>query len=404
MEEASVPKDEEVPTVLAEHVRGYHAYLLDLGYSRSAAKKHRQLVVHLSKWLDLHDVAVHDLTAAATEGFFHGRRARGTPNLRTPRSLDPLFAYLRGCGILAEPVAAVPSDPVEWFLDRYRRHLREERGVVAGTAHFYVYIAGLFAAERRGEDGLDWSGLRTGDITSFATRTCAGRSLSSARQVVSALRSVLRFLAMEGLCAMDLDQAVLSVAGRASALPRGIASADVERLMAACECTGGIELRDRAIILLLCRLGLRGGEVIGLHLEDIDWRSGVLVVKGKGGRRDRLPLSEEVGGALAAYLAVRPRVEDRAVFLRQSAPLRGLAETGSLRALMERACGRAGIAYVNPHRLRHTVATSMLRHGVSLNDIGRVLGHQATAVTATYASVDLATLREVVRPWPAVRP
>lgn len=398
-----MPKTERASTRLAEHVSGYHAYLLGMGYSRSAAKKHRQLVVHLSDWLERYDVAVHDLTAAATEGFFRARRAHGTPNLRTPRSLVPLLAYLRDCGVLAEPVRAVPSDPVERFLDRYRRHLLEECGVVEGTAHFYVYVAGLFAAERR-SDGLDWSTLRAGEITGFATRTCAGRSLSSARQVVSALRSVLRFLAMEGLTDMSLDQAVLSVAGRAASLPRGIGSGDVERLVAACEGTSAIELRDRAIVLALCRLGLRGGELIGMRLDDIDWRSGVLVVRGKGGRRDRLPLSEEVGGALAAYLAVRPRVEDRAVFLRQSAPRRGLAETGSLRAVMERACARAGIAYVNPHRLRHTVATSMLRQGVSLNDIGQVLGHQATAVTATYASVDLVTLRVVVRPWPAVRP
>ena len=396
-------KAEEGPPGLAEHARGYHAHLLGLGYSRSAAKKHCQLVVHLSEWLERHDVAVHELTAAATEGFFRARRAHGTPNLRTPRSLDPLLAYLRSCGIIAEPVSAVPSDPVGWFLARYRRYLLEERGVVEGTAHFYAYIAGLLAAGRRCDDDLDWSTLRAGEITSFATRTCAGRSLSSARQVVSALRSVLRFLAMEGLCEVRLDQAVLSVAGSTSSLPRGIGSADVEKLVAACAGTSAIELRDRAIVLLLCRLGLRGGEVIGLRLDDIDWRAGVLVVRGKGGRQDRLPVSEEVGGALAAYLAVRARVEDRAVFLRGSAPRRGLAETGSLRAVMERACARAGIAYVNPHRLRHTVATSMLRQGVSLNDIGQVLGHQATAVTATYASVDLVTLRAVARPWPAVR-
>lgn len=398
-----MPNAEEVPAGLAEHVPGYHAYLLGLGYSRSAAKKHRQLVVHLSQWLELHDVAVCDLTATATEGFFGARRAHGTPNLRTPRSLDPLLTYLRGCGILAEPVPALPSDPVERFLDRYRRYLLEERGVAVGTAHFYVYIAGLFAAGRRCDGSLDWSALRAGEVTSFAACTCAGRSLSSARQVVSAMRSVLRFLAMEGLCELSLDQAVLSVAGRAPSLPRGIGSADVERLVAACGGPSGIDLRDRAIMLLLCRLGLRGGEVIGLRLEDIDWRSGVVVVRGKGGRRDRLPLSEEVGGALADYLAVRARVEDRAVFLRQSAPRRALAETGSLRAVMERVCARAGIGYVNPHRLRHTVATSMLRQGVSLNDIGQVLGHQGTAVTSTYARVDLVTLRTVARPWP-VRP
>jgi integrase/recombinase XerD len=240
-------------------------------------------------------------------------------------------------------------------------------------------------------------------VTSFVSRTCSGRGPSSARQVVSALRNLLRFLAMEGLVDLGLDHAVLSVAGRSSSLPRGISPADVEALVAACDGESAIGRRDRAIVLLLCRLGLRGGEVIGLRLDDIDWRAGEIVVTGKGGRRDRLPLPADVGGALADYLQERPRVDDRAVFLRQFAPIRALAETGAIRAVLERACARAGIAYVSPHRLRHTVATGMLRAGVSLRDIGQVLGHQATAVTATYAKVDLATLRALARRWPEVR-
>ncbi|MGH9099765.1 MAG: tyrosine-type recombinase/integrase, partial [Acidimicrobiales bacterium] len=207
-----------------------------------------------------------------------------------------------------------------------------------------------------------------------------------------------------GLTELSLDDAVLPVAGRSSALPRGIGSSDVEALVAACDGESVIERRDRAIVLLLCRLGLRGGEVIGLRLDDVDWRSGEIVVVGKGGRRDRLPLPEEVGTALAAYLEVRPAVSDRAVFLRQAAPIRALGETGSIRAVLQRACVRAGIAYANPHRLRHTVATSMLRSGVSLRDIGQVLGHQATAVTATYARVDVVALQQLSRPWPEVRP
>lgn len=387
---------------LAEHVSGYHAHLLELGYSRSAANKHRQLVTHLSRWLEHEGVATRELSASATEGFFRARQAQGFANLRTSRSLAPLFDYLALRGALDPVGLAKASDPGEVFLDRYRRFLREERGLVEGTIRFYLHIAGLLVGERRRGDSVDWS-LRASDVTSFATRTCNGRSLSSIRQVISALRSVLRFLALEGVAAVALDHAVLSVAGRSASLPRGISARDLEALVAACDGGSAIERRDRAIVLLLCRLGLRGGEVVGLHLDDVDWRTGEIIVTGKGGRRDRLPLPDDVGAALANYVKVRPRVEDRAVFLRQCAPLRALAETGSIRGVLERACARAGIAYVNPHRLRHTLATSMLRAGVSLRDIGQVLGHQATAVTAVYAKVDVAALRSVVRCWPEVR-
>ncbi len=387
---------------LGEHVSGYHAHLLELGYSRSAANKHRQLVTHLGKWLEREGITTSELSASMTEGFFRARRARGVANLRTSRSLAPLIGYLVLHGVL-DPVAPVqPTDPEEVFLDRYRRFLREERGLVEGTVRFYAHVAGLLVSERRRGDGVDWS-LCASDVTSFATRTCTGRGLSSIRQVVSALRSVLRFLALEGVVEVSLHHAVLSVAGRSASLPRGISDRDLQALVAACDGPSAIELRDRAIVLLLCRLGLRGGEVVGLHLDDVDWRNGEIVVTGKGGRRDRLPLPDDVGVALANYVRVRPHVEDRTIFLRQCAPLRALADTGSVRCVLERACARAGIAYVNPHRLRHTLATSMLRAGVSLRDIGQVLGHQATAVTAVYAKVDVAALRGVTRRWPEVR-
>ena len=134
---------------LAEHVSGYHAHLLELGYSRSAANKHRQLVTHLSRWLEHEGVATRELSASATEGFFRARRARGVANLRTSRSLAPLFDYLALHGALDPVGLAEPSDPGEVFLDRYRRFLREERGLVEGTVRFYVHIAGLLVGERR---------------------------------------------------------------------------------------------------------------------------------------------------------------------------------------------------------------------------------------------------------------
>jgi len=388
---------------LAEHVPGFRGYLFELGYSVSAARKHLQLLADLSRWLEREGISADELATASTEGFFRRRRAQGRANLRTPRALDPLLAYLRALGMIEAPPRQVLTDPVEVFIDGYHGYLTGERRLVEGTARFYLHVARLFVSERRGGEGIDWASLRAVDVTGFTTRVCGVRGVSSARQVVSALRCLMRYLRLEGVTGLALDEAVLSVAGSNPSLPRGISSAAVRALLGSCDRRRPIGRRDYAILMLLCRLGLRGGEVVGLTLDDIDWRAGEIVVAGKGGRRDRLPLPVDVGAALVDYLRQdRPRAWGRAVFVRQFAPIRGLAGTGAIRSVLARACHRAGIPYANPHRLRHTLASEMLAAGVSLGDIGQVLGHRGSVVTATYAKVDLEALRMVARCWPEV--
>jgi site-specific recombinase XerD len=368
---------------LLEHKAGYYARLIELGYSISAAKKQRQLLVDFACWTQRRRIPLADLAGADTEAFFRRRRAQGKANLRTPLSLDPLFAYLRQIGALAAPAPCAPTGPLEVFLAGYLSFLTAERGLAQGTARMYLRMAGQLASEHEGDNRIDWAALRAGDVTDFTRRACQGQGVSWARQVVSAVRCLLRYLQLEGLTDLALDQA------------------EVEALLGSCDRQSAIGRRDYAILLLLCRLGLRGGEVIGLMLDDIGWRSGEIVVKGKGGRRDRLPLPADVGEALADYVCHgRPRTDDRAVFVRHCAPIRRIGETGTIRSVLARACERAGLAYVRPHRLRHTVATEMLRAGVPLRDIGQVLGHQSAAATAVYTRVDLDSLRTVARHWP----
>jgi integrase/recombinase XerD len=390
--------------LLAEHEPGFRGYLFQLGYSASAAKKHQQLLADLSRWLEREGISTDELATASTEGFFRRRRVQGRANLRTRRALDPLLAYLRALGMIEAPPRPVLTDPVEVFIDGYHGYLTGERRLVEGTARFYLHVARLFVSERRGGEGIDWASLRAVDVTGFTTRVCGVRGVSSARQVVSARRCLMRYLRLEGVTGLALDEAVLSVAGSNPSLPRGISSAAVRALLGSCDRRRPIGRRDYAILMLLCRLGLRGGEVVGLTLDDIDWRAGEIVVTGKGGRRDRLPLAADVGAALVDYLRHgRRRVAgSRVVFVRQFAPIRGLAGTGAIRSLLARACHRAGIPYVNPHRLRHSLASEMLAAGVSLGDIGQVLGHRGSVVTATYAKVDLEALLGVARRWPEV--
>jgi integrase/recombinase XerD len=388
---------------LALYGPGFRDELNRFGYSKSAANRQLQLMARLSAWLEDEQLDVCELATPRVEQFFEARRAERYANLLTPRAVAPLVGHLRRIHVMSDPPVPAPSGPAEVVVERFRVYLVRERALVDGTVRFYCHVARLFASEQVGRSGLELAGLRADDVTGFTTRTCATRGLSSARQVVSALRSFLRFLQLEGLTELALDGAVLSPAGWNPSLPRAVSTADVTRLLDGCDRRTRIGRRDFAILKLLARLGLRGGEVVILELGDIDWRSGEIVVHGKGRSHHRLPLPNDVGEALAGYLKRgRPSSDCRRVFLRHHAPFRGFAETGAIRGVLERACERAGIAYVSPHRLRHTVATEMLRAGASLSDIGQILHHTAAVTTATYAKVDYERLRVLARTWPEV--
>jgi site-specific recombinase XerD len=386
---------------LAGHAVGFQGELRRLGYTASPTKKHLYLLAHLSRWLDEQGVDVADLATPRVEPFFAARREAGVPNLRTRKSLGPLIAYLRGLGVLADLEAPPPTSDAERLLRGFDVYLTRERGLVEGTVRFYVHIARLLVNERVSAGGAGMSDLSTHDVTTFTTRVCKGRGLSSCRQAVSALRSFLRFLQLEGLIDVALNHAVLSVAGWNPSLPRAISSEHVIRLLTTCDRRRAIGRRDYAILLLLAHLGLRGGEVVAMELGDVDWRAGVVTVRGKGRRRDRLPLPAEVGEALAAYLRRgRPAGGSRKLFLRCVAPHTGLADTGALRSVLERACARAGLPYLSPHRLRHTAATEMLHAGAALSEIGQVLRHRSAVTTSAYAKVNHDQLRGIARPWP----
>jgi site-specific recombinase XerD len=214
----------------------------------------------------------------------------------------------------------------------------------------------------------------------------------------------LRYLATQGICQPGLDAAIPAIAGwRLASLPRCLSADEVEQLLSACDLTSAMGLRDHAVILLLARLGLRASDVAGLRFADIDWDDGSILVKGKSRREARLPLAQEVGDAMLAYLEHRPRVHDDHVFLRGIAPFRALPGS-AVSQIVRRNMRRAGLtapAY-GSHILRHCAATEMLRQGVSLYDIGSVLRHRSADMTAYYAKVDMELLKQVVQPWPEV--
>jgi len=230
---------------------------------------------------------------------------------------------------------------------------------------------------------------------------CPGRSRGSAKLLVTALRSLLGFLHVEGMLAESLVGAVPSVAGwRLAGLPRGLEPAQARRLLASCDRRTTAGRRDFAILTLLLRLGLRRGEVARLELGDIDWRAGEIAIRGKGSRQERLPLPADVGEAVAGYLRRgRPAsAQGRCVFVRVKAPHLPLTPAGVTQVVVS-AGKRSGLGEIAAHRLRHTAATEMLRAGATLPEVGQVLRHRSLLTTAIYAKVDREALRTIARAW-----
>lgn len=387
---------------LSAYAAGYVESLRARSYSPSAISGRLRQFAHLSRWLEREGLPVVELSLAQCLRFAASRRAAGVVTLVAPQSMTLPYEYLRSLGLTPAPLP-VRHGPVEDLLADYARCLLIERGLTPHTVwDAYVPAARLFLAGRGGRDGLRLERLAAADVSMFLARECPPRSVSGARDLVSALRSFLRYLHLAGLIEAPLVWALPAMADlRDRTLPRGLEPAAVRRLLSSCDRRRLVGRRDFAI-LLLSRLGLRAGEVAGLRLDDVDWRRGVLLIRGKGGRFDELPLPADVGQALVSYLRRRPRCRSRAVFVRATAPRRELNRS-TIGWVVRAACDRAGLPRVGAHRLRHTAATEMLRHGASLAEIGEVLRHREQKTTAIYAKVDRTALRPLARPWPTTQ-
>lgn len=385
-----------VPGPLGPLAAGFKSALIECGYR--SWRWHLYLMAHLSRWLEGQGLTAADLSAERAEEYLAARRAAGYRWLCSQRGLAPLLGYLAAQGVLVRK-DRTPGSPAEVLLARFSRYLHDERAVGASTTCLYVKRARRFLT--RCAPGGDVSHLTPGEVTTAVLAECAAVSAGSAQYFVAALRSFLRFCYLEGLTGNDLSAAALAVTGRRSSrLPKGMSHRDVQAMLSTCDLRQAVGRRNYAILLLLARLGLRAGEVAALRLEDIDWRAGELVVRGKGRRQDRLPVPADVGEAIAAYLQQgRPRTSRREVFVSVCAPVKGLAYM-AISDIVRRACQRAGVEPVGAHRLRHALAVDMVAAGASLPEIGQILRHQSVSATAVYARVDLDLLRTVAQPWP----
>lgn len=381
---------------LAPFAEGLRGSLLGQGYTPLSTANVLRLAAHLSRWMTIQRVPM-ALTAALAEQFLHHRRRRAYTQFRSIRSLRPILSYLASVGAIEWPAAADRrlACPLR---QRYVQYLTTERGLTAPSVRQYATTAARFL-----DAHADVRRLTAADVTDFVLRESRRYSVGTTKLTVTALRAFLRYLYVAGEIDADRRGAVPPVAGwRLAGLPPEGPATDVAPLLAGCPRQTAVGRRDYAVLLLLARLGLRAVEAATLTLDDLRWADGEIVIRGKGSE-SRLPLPPDVGRALVAYLRVRGRGPTRGLFLRVRAPQGGLSVAG-IQALVAAACRRARVAPIGPHRLRHAVATAMLRQGASLTQIAQVLRHRSVDTTAIYAKVDTPRLRLLARPWPASAP
>ncbi len=361
------------------------------------------------RWLAQHEVDPAELSEAHVHRFVHRRRRhRGPirPETRRREEYDAqqVVDFLRSRGVCAQAVAR--TNPVEDLVAAFGCHLREQQGLASPTIERYTIAVRQFLESRFGAGAVDLRAVAATDIVEFIRSQLAHLTPPGLKCVVTAMRSFLRYGQYRGEVAGELVAAVPAVATWATtpALPRAISPDHAQRAIDSCDLGTPIGLRDRAILLLLARLGLRANEVIALRLEDCDWSRGQVRVRSKGGRECLLPMPDDVGSAIAAYLERgRPSSNDRHLFLRSSAPISSfMPNSDAIGSVVKYALARAGVnsPHRGSHQFRHALAVRMLRGGASFAEIGEVLRHRSPQTTSIYARVDIDALRPLALPWP----
>lgn len=389
---------------LALHIDAFAERLIRQGYASTTVNEKLRLIAHLSRWLDRNKLPVEDLNEARIERFRRYRRRQGRVDGHAAATCKALLAQLREAGVIPPSPDPRGDNARRRIEDDYRQYLVHERGLASATIINYVAVVRDFVEA----NPMPLDTLCPNDIHAFIRRLSHKFSRRRLQLVVTALRSFFRYLQERGKISADLAAAVPTVANwRRADVPKTITPEQVEKLLASCDCATPAGRRDRAILLLLARLGLRGSEVVAMRLDDIDWEVGTFIVRGKGPRQEPMPVPADVGRALADYLTDgRPVCVSRRVFIRLQAPCRGLKSACAICDVVKRALTRAGInaPLKGAHLLRHSLATRMLASGASLAEIGELLRHERLETTQIYAKLDLGALRSLVQPWPGAAP
>jgi site-specific recombinase XerD len=382
------------------------------GYAQISARRHIRAAEHFIYWADEEGIPPASVNGQIVPRFNdHLNRCRCPGFGHATRTRHVLLCgvrlfvrYLCGAGVdVSRTIEPATQDPVLFVA--FREWMREQRGTSDPVIDNYrIPILDFLRCIDDAAGRLDAHMLRQ-----FVLERSCKRGHAAAKRDVTALRMFIRFLIAEGKCAAGLDAAIPVVAHwRLSSLPRYLQAEDVERIIESCDLTSSVGKRDRAILLLLARLALRAGDIVQLRLTDIDWKGAWLSVSGKSRRETLLPLTKEVGQAIADYLQDgRPQCDNDALFVRSRAPFRRFAHHTAVSVIVKKAMRRAAVTCPSrgaAHVLRHSAATSMLRQGATLQDISSILRHRSIETTQIYAKVDITALEQIAQPWPEVLP
>lgn len=378
---------------LQPHVDGFRSWLGRRNYSPATIT---EVVRLLALWTDWARASGFDIETLASAFSTSASVFGGSKSARAPKGAAALFiVYLREMDIL--PPEYQPSLHDTWpELAAFRCWMQEQRGTKDSTLDLYEHIiAGLL--EKLGTNPASYT---VAAIRGFVLERASGVGRWRTQAIAVATRAYLKYLVANEQCPIGRERAVPRFANwQLASTPRFLAGAEIDCLIDAC--SGEERVRDRAVILLLARLGLRAGEAANLTFDQIDWAAGQIVLAGKSRREERLPLTQEIGDSILAYIErQRPRIATSRVFLTSNAPIRPVSRI-TVKCIVNRALDRAGIKsdHRGAHILRHSAATTMLRNGVSLTGIGAVLRHRSPSVTALYAKVDIGLLSEIAQPW-----
>lgn len=386
---------------MCSHVQPYITLLQEQGYQAETVRQHLRFIANLNRWLTRNECDLRGLNEKVIVRFLRRRFFRRNG---AARALHRFLGTLRKAGV-TPPAKVVPPTAVQRLLDQYRHYLLQEQGCSNWTVGNYARPVGRFLAQRFGTGPVGFAKLRACDVTAFVQRNARDHSPPHTKQVVTALRSFLRYLHYRGQIRKDLSVMLPAVAHwRLTGLPKHLPVETVQRVLDRYDQTSAAGKRNYAILLLLARLGIRAGEVVALRLEDIDWENAHLMIRSKKGQGlARLPLPTDVGRAIAQYLKEsRPQCACRNVFVRTLAPHAPLSAPPVISRIVMQAIQNAGVSAprTGAHVFRHSLATAMLRRGASLDEIGQLLRHQDPDTTALYAKVELEALRPLALPWP----
>ena len=403
----NAPNHHNVGDVIESHVDRFIAGVKAAGYAPGSVSTKRAALRRFLLWRRRRKLASSEPDESEVAQFMmHSSRLAPRHRCLASTALTAFLGYLRREGVIATSAPAASETISSALEKRYADFLRNDKGLAELSIRVYLpLVADLLGYLKKKHGSMSVRRLDAGMLREFLFDRTQGRSSEFVRLLATSLRSFLRFLHAQGEISHDLTAAVPTVRRWAHPdIPRKLTPEEVDRILSAPDRSTSTGRRDLAILLLLAKLGLRSSEVLSLELGDIRWRTGEILIRGKGGQRDLLPVPRDVGSALVRYLrldrGVRPT---QRVFLRAIAPRVPMSGPASIGHIVRHAMAQAAVErpkQIAAHLFRHTLASRMLQQGASIRDISEILRHRAPGTTEIYAKIDMRSLNEVVRPWP----